>query len=38
MYDGIEPDMYDVIGALVALVGVLIIFYVPRKGEKVWSK
>lgn len=38
IFDGIAPDMYDVIGTVVALVGVLIIFYVPRKGEKVWSK
>jgi len=36
---GITPDLFDVIGAVVALVGVAIIFYVPRKGEKsIWSK
>ena len=28
--DQITPDRYDVIGALVALIGVTIIFYAPR--------
>ena len=36
---GIAPDLFDVIGAVIALVGVAIIFYMPRKGEKsIWSK
>ena len=35
LIDGIEPDRFEIIGAGIALVGVLIIFYVPRKGEKV---
>ena len=35
LIDGIEPDNYEIIGAGIALVGVLIIFYVPRKGEKI---
>ncbi len=25
-----NPDKYEVIGALIALVGVLIMFYIPR--------
>ena len=36
--DGVKPDNYDVIGAVIAVIGVLIIFYYPRKEEKVWSK
>jgi len=36
--DGIAPDVYDVIGTIIAVIGVIIIFYIPRKGEKVWSK
>jgi len=28
--DGFRPDRYDIIGAIVALVGVCIIFYAPR--------
>ena len=36
---GIAPDLFDGIGAVIALVGVAIIFYVPRKGEEsIWSK
>ncbi|WP_305036584.1 YnfA family protein [Larkinella sp. C7] len=29
--DGFKPDKYDLIGALIALVGVCIIYYAPRK-------
>ena len=28
--DGFRPDKYDIIGALIALVGVCIIYYAPR--------
>ena len=28
--DGFKPDRYDVIGALVCLVGVSVIMYAPR--------
>ena len=38
LIDGKQPDNYDIIGAIIAVVGVLIIFYYPRKGEKIWSK
>jgi small multidrug resistance family-3 protein len=39
VFEGIYPDLFDVIGALIAIVGVVIIFYTPRKGEKpVWLK
>lgn len=33
--DGFRPDRYDLIGTLVALVGVCIIFYAPRGGSPV---
>jgi small multidrug resistance family-3 protein len=32
--DGFKPDRYDIIGALVALIGVGIIFYAPRSMEQ----
>jgi len=32
IFDGFEPDHWDVLGALVCLVGVLIIFFGPRGG------
>ena len=38
LIDGVRPDNYDIIGSVIAVIGVLIIFYYPRKGEKVWSK
>lgn len=30
--DGFRPDRYDVIGALICLVGVAVIMYAPRPG------
>lgn len=39
IFEGIAPDRFDLIGAAIALVGVAIIFYMPRKGEEsVWSQ
>lgn len=39
IFEGAAPDMFDVIGTATAVVGVIIIFYMPRKGEKaIWSK
>jgi small multidrug resistance family-3 protein len=39
IFEGIVPDRFDIIGAAIALGGVAIIFYMPRKGEKApWSK
>ena len=32
---GVPPDTYDIIGTIIAVIGVAIIFYYPRKGEKV---
>ena len=35
IFQGIRPDIFDVIGATISLVGVLIIFYTPRKNEVI---
>jgi small multidrug resistance family-3 protein len=37
LLDGIKPDKLDVIGATICIVGVLIIFYMPRKSELIWK-
>jgi small multidrug resistance family-3 protein len=39
LFEGIVPDRFDMIGAAIALVGVGIIFYMPRKKgkESIWS-
>lgn len=35
-FEGVIPDMYDIIGTIIASIGVIIIFYYPRKeGEKI---
>ena len=34
LIDGVSPDTFDIIGTIIATIGVLIIFYYPRKGEK----
>jgi small multidrug resistance family-3 protein len=39
VFEGIAPDLFDLIGMAIALTGVAIIFYMPRKGEKaIWQK
>jgi small multidrug resistance family-3 protein len=39
VFEGMVPDAFDAIGAGIAIVGVIIIFYMPRKEEKAkWSK
>jgi len=37
IFDGIAPDRFDVIGAIIALIGVAVIFYWPRKNEQLWQ-
>jgi len=37
IFENIPPDMFDLLGGSIALIGVGVIFYWPRKGEK-WSK
>lgn len=36
LFNGIAPDRFDIIGASIALVGVTVIFYWPRRYEKQW--
>ena len=36
IFDGITPDRFDVLGAIIALIGIAVIFYWPRKGETKW--
>ena len=39
IFEGTAPDSFDILGTLIAIIGIIIIFYVPRKGEEsVWSK
>ncbi len=35
LIDGISPDNSDILGAMIAIVGVLIIFYYPREKKEV---
>ena len=34
IFEGIHPDRYDIIGTIIAVIGVIIIYYMPRKGEE----
>ncbi len=35
-FEGIVPDIYDITGTVIASIGVIIIFYYPRReGEKI---
>ena len=39
LFEHVIPDFYDILGAVIAIIGVVIIFYVPRKGEEaLWQK
>jgi small multidrug resistance family-3 protein len=38
VFQGIKPDVYDIIGAGISLVGVMIIFYMPRKSKVISSE
>ena len=35
---GMSPDIFDIIGATISLIGVVIIFYMPRKSELISSE
>jgi len=35
---GVRPDKFDIIGACISLIGVVIIFYIPRKNEVMWKE
>ena len=39
LFENVIPDFYDILGAIIAMIGIVIIFYVPRKGEEsLWQK
>lgn len=38
LFDGLSPDKFDLIGATIAIIGVIIIFYWPRPGKNLWSE
>ena len=33
-FEGVIPDTYDIIGTIIACIGVIIIFYYPRKERE----
>lgn len=33
VFDGFRPDRYDIVGAVICLVGVAVIMYAPRAGQ-----
>ncbi|HKO39887.1 MAG TPA: YnfA family protein [Nitrososphaeraceae archaeon] len=40
IFEGIAPDMYDMIGIFIAIIGVVIIYYMPRKedeAKQIWQ-
>ena len=40
LFERIAPDIYDILGSIIAIIGVIVIFYMPRKngGEKsIWA-
>jgi small multidrug resistance family-3 protein len=34
VFEGISPDRNDIIGTIIAVIGVIIIYYMPRKGKE----
>jgi small multidrug resistance family-3 protein len=36
IFEGIRPDLFDWVGSFIAMIGVGVIFYWPRRGEKIW--
>ena len=39
LFERVIPDFYDILGASIAIIGIIIIYYVPRKGEEsLWQK
>ena len=38
-FEGIAPDIYDIIGTIIAIIGVAIIYYMPRKDKEktIWQ-
>jgi small multidrug resistance family-3 protein len=38
IFERIAPDVCDVIGAVIAIIGIMVKFYMPRKSEGEKSK
>ena len=38
IFQGIRPDTFDIIGSIISLLGVMIIFYMPRKNKVISSE
>ena len=42
IFEWIVPDVFDILGAVIAITGVVVIFYIPRKKEggenSIWSR
>ena len=38
IFQGIRPDTFDIIGSIISLIGVMIIFYMPRKNKVILSE
>jgi small multidrug resistance family-3 protein len=38
IFQGIRPDTFDIIGSIISLIGVMIIFYMPRKNKVISSE
>ena len=39
LFERVIPDFYDILGAVIAIIGVVIRFYVLRKGEEaLWQR
>jgi small multidrug resistance family-3 protein len=38
LFLGVRSDKFDIIGACISLIGVAIIFYMPRKNEAMWKE
>jgi small multidrug resistance family-3 protein len=38
IFQGVIPDKFDIIGAIICLIGVMIILYVPRKNKVISSE
>ena len=35
IFQGIRPDIFDIVGSCISILGVVIIFYMPRKNEMI---
>jgi small multidrug resistance family-3 protein len=41
IFEKTVPDIFDILGSIIAIVGVIVIFYIPRNNEDkkpIWSK